>query len=372
MVLPAGIDMHVHMRDGAQAYKEDWGSGTRSALAGGVTVVVDQPNTVPAITTPAILAERVQMAQQNSFCHFGINAGVTPAADLEGMAEAGALAFGETFAGPSSYAEELSREELSAALKRISSLKGLVTIHAEVVNGGDDTDLLAHDRLRPADGEIAAVEMVRDITPPGSRIHFCHISSADSINEIRKHNAGTIEVTPHHLYLSCESFDKDDPCGKVNPPLRPETVRKKLKASWDRIDVIASDHAPHSCADKKMPFSQAPSGLPGVQTMIPLLMADALAGNLVLSEIIAKTSEKPAEILGIPPAGFSPGMRADFAVYPRKTTPIHADMLSSRAGWTPYEGMDGVFPETVLMSGMVVYEQGEYTRSDPVWFRGRG
>ncbi|MFH0968788.1 MAG: dihydroorotase, partial [Methanobacteriota archaeon] len=141
IVVPAGVDMHVHMRDGTQAYKEDWESGTRSALAGGVTVVIDQPNTIPPIITPGQLLDRVHLASEKTYCHFGINGGVTPDADLEGMSKVGAMAFGETFAGPSSYGAAITKEDLTAAMARISRLNGLITIHAEIVTEGDDKDL---------------------------------------------------------------------------------------------------------------------------------------------------------------------------------------------------------------------------------------
>ncbi|PKL59127.1 MAG: dihydroorotase, partial [Methanomicrobiales archaeon HGW-Methanomicrobiales-4] len=262
IVVPAGVDMHVHMRDGVQAYKEDWESGTRSALAGGVTVVIDQPNTIPPITTAERLLDRVHLASEKAYCHFGINGGVTDDADLEGMSKAGAMAFGETFAGPSSYGEAISKEDLSTAMARISRLKGLITVHAEVVTEGDDTDLTAHDRLRPAIGEQNAVSMIQSIPPPGSRVHYCHISSADTISDIKTHEAGTIEVTPHHLFLSYESFSHTDSRVKVNPPVRTDHERRRLWESWDRIDVIASDHAPHTLYEKSGPFPQVPSGIP--------------------------------------------------------------------------------------------------------------
>lgn len=372
LVVPAGVDMHVHMRDGAQAYKEDWGSGTRSALAGGVTVVIDQPNTIPPVTTPELLRDRVLLASEKSYCRFGINGGVTKDADLEGMAKAGAMAFGETFVGPSSYGEAVSKEELISAMARISDFDGLITIHAETVTEGDDEDLITHDHLRPATGEQNAVSMMRSITPPGSRVHYCHISSADTISDIKRHDAGTIEVTPHHLFLSYERFRKADTYAKVNPPLRSESERRRLWESWDNIDVIASDHAPHTIPEKSESFSQAPSGIPGVETMIPLLMAGVLNGRITLPDLIAKTSTNPAEILGIPKAGFDPGMRADFALYPHRAEVIEIDRLSSRAEWSPYEGMEAVFPGQVIMSGTLVYDQGEFTRSHPVWIQGRG
>ncbi|MDD1729467.1 MAG: dihydroorotase [Methanospirillum sp.] len=372
MVLPAGVDMHVHMRDGSQAYKEDWESGTKSALAGGVTVVVDQPNTIPQITTPELLADRVALAGEHSFCHFGINAGVTPEADLTGMAKGGAMAFGETFAGPSSYGEALSRTDLHSALTRIEELDGLATLHAEMVREGDDTSLPAHDRLRSISGERAAVQMIMELAPPDLRLHFCHISAADTVSDIRSTGNATIEVTPHHLFLSLESFQSENSYGKVNPSLRTEKERKRLWGCWEQIDVVASDHAPHTVSEKSSSFEKAPSGIPGVGTMIPLLMTEVIKGRISLADVIYKTSVNPARILGILPAGYEPGMRADFALYPKEGTPIHADEIFSKAGWTPYEGQIGVFPELVLMSGEVAFDNGTCIRTDPRWMQGRG
>ncbi len=371
-VVPAAIDMHVHMRDGVQAYKEDWRSGSMSALAGGVTMVVDQPNTIPAITSPEIFLQRVNMAASQSLCQFGINAGVTPDADIEGMAKAGAMAFGETFAGPSSYGEALSREDLQSLMNRITHAGGLMTMHAEVVQEGDDTTLALHNSLRSIQGEREAVEMIMDTAPDNAKIHFCHISSAETIRAISKNPKGTIEVTPHHLFLSIESFSSEDTQGKVNPPLRPEASRRKLWEYWDQIDVIGSDHAPHTVTEKSKSFEEAPSGIPGVETMIPLLMAEVCKGKISLQSVIEKTSLRPAQILGINPAGYNPGMRADFALYPKTTESISVERLHSKAGWTPYEGFEAIFPETVVMAGVSVYHQGDFQETHPEWIQGRG
>ncbi|MFH0966986.1 MAG: dihydroorotase, partial [Methanobacteriota archaeon] len=233
-------------------------------------------------------------------------------------------------------------------------------------------NLATHDHLRPALGEQNAVSMIRSITPPGSHVHYCHISSADTMSDIKKHAAGTIEVTPHHLFLTYESFSHADTRVKVNPALRIDYERRRLWNNWARIDVIASDHAPHTISEKSEPFPLAPSGIPGVETMIPLLMAEVLKGKISLPDLIAKTSTNPAAILGIPTAGFEPGMRADFALYPHRPESIDIDRLSSKAGWSPYEGMEAVFPEQVIMSGDMVLDQGTFIRSNPVWLQGRG
>jgi dihydroorotase len=367
-VLPAATDMHVHMRGGTQRAKEDWESGTKSALAGGVTIVVDQPNTVPPITSPGTLHARVLEARENALCHFAVNSGVTPDTPLPAMWSAGALAFGEVFFAPSSYGEAVTPQELGTALARIHSLGGLATIHAEEVIPGPDTTLASHTRVRSPEGELRAVREVLRANTAGCRLHFCHLSTGASVDAA----PGSVEATPHHLFLSHELFQDTDAFGKVNPPLRSERERKDLLLRWKRIDVIASDHAPHTIAEKQQPFSDAPSGVPGVETTLPLLLAAVLEKTISLPEVIAKTSSNPAAILGIPPAGFAPGCRGDFALFKKQAVPIDPDNLHSRCGWTPFEGMKGVFPSQVIMDGTVVYEDGEFYRGNPSWIAGKG
>lgn len=368
LVLPGAIDMHVHLRGGVQSAKEDWKSGSMSALAGGVTVVVDQPNTIPPITTPDALQARVREAQEHSYCSFAVNSGVTPDTPLESMWQAGALAFGETFFAPSSYGDAISDAALRPALERIRALGALATIHAETVEDAVDTGLVFHDRVRSPEGELRAVKAVSGLNEGGCRLHFCHLSTKRSIDAAQ----GSVEVTPHHLFLSLEDFDARDPVGKVNPPLRTEKERKQLWGRWDRIDVIASDHAPHTREEKAQPFSTAPSGICGVETMLPLLLARVMDGKCSLQSVIEKTSYRPAEILGIPRAGFSVGDRADFALYDKIPAPVMPELLHSKCGWTPFEGHLALFPVTVIREGRVVYREGEFFREEPVWFSGKG
>lgn len=369
-VLPAAIDMHVHMRGGPQSAKEDWATGSKSALAGGVTVVLDQPNTIPPITAPDILRARVLDAQSHSLCSFAINSGVTHDTPIRSMWSAGVMAFGETFFAPSSYGEAITPGELESALREISALGALATIHAEEVGPGDDNDLATHDRIRSAAGELRAVREVGRCNTPGCRLHFCHMSTRDSV--IAASALGSVEATPHHLFLSRERFVKTDAMGKVNPPLRSEKEQKSLWEAWDKITVIASDHAPHTAAEKQVAFSNAPSGIPGVETMVPLLMAAVLEKRISLTDVIRKTSQAPAELLGIPCAGFDPGQRADFGLYPKNAVAIDPDSLHSRCGFSPFSGLPAVFPRVVILGGEVVYEEGEFTLGSPQWFAGKG
>ena len=367
-VLPAAVDIHVHMRGRSQSAKEDWVSGSRSALAGGVTVVVDQPNTIPPLTTPEAFAARVREAQEHSVCSFAINGGVAPGTPLEALWEAGAMAFGEIFFASSSYGEALDSAELSHAFRRIRALGGLATIHAEGIAPGEDTGLAAHDALRSPKLEREAVIAVQSGNRDDCRLHFCHLSTAASVDAAQ----GSVEVTPHHLFLSREMTGDADSRFKVNPPVRSEDERKRLWERWDRIDIIASDHAPHTVEEKALPFPDAPSGVPGVETMVPLLMAEMLEKRITLPELIRKTATAPAALIGIPPAGFAPGDRADFALYPRSITPVEPELLHSRCGWTPFEGFPAIFPGLVILGGEIAYQEGEFFSTHPVWYPGKG
>ena len=370
LVLPAATDIHVHMRGGPQSLKEDWKTGSMSALAGGTTLVVDQPNTAPPLATPEAFSRRVEEAHLHSRCHFAINSAVTRQTPFRLMEQEGAMAFGETFFGASSYGDTIRPETLRHALTEIVRFSGLVTVHAETVRTGKDGDLLRHGEARSVAGEVEAVHAVERLNRVACRLHFCHLSSARAVDAVR---ASSFEVTPHHLLLSTEMFrNSADPKGKVNPPLRPDHERRDLMRLWDRIPIIASDHAPHTLAEKQGLFCDAPSGIPGVETMMPLLVKRVLDHTISPGSLIEKTSANPALLLGIKKAGFSTGDRADFAIFPKSAIRIHADDLHSRSGWTPYEGMPAVFPSKVIMNGMTVFDEGVFFPGNPLWFYGKG
>ncbi|NYT05634.1 MAG: amidohydrolase family protein [Methanomicrobiales archaeon] len=368
LCLPGGVDMHVHMRGGPQSEKETWSSGSRSALAGGVTVVIDQPNQVPPVRNPPSFQARREEAERESLCNFGINGAVRPDADIEGLWRAGATAFGETFAAASSYGEAVGYDALAALLRRIRPLGALVTIHAEKVREGQDVSLSVHNALRTGTGEAEAVSEVANLNPEGGALHFCHLSCIHAIDAA----CGSIEVTPHHLFLSYEMFADSDGRGKVNPPLRSEKARKKVWSRWERIDVIASDHAPHTRSEKNGAFPGVPSGIPGVETMIPLLLAAVYERRISLASVVEKTSSTPARLLGMKAPGCRPGCRADLALYPEEPRPVDPDALHSRAGWSPYAGMPAVFPDIVLVSGDIAFDNGDFSGNRGAWLPGRG
>lgn len=365
LAVPAACDMHVHMRDGVQAAKEDWASGTMSAVAGGVSTVVDQPNSIPPNETKTDFLNRTKLAKEKSYVNFGINGSVTEKADYKGLIEAGALAFGEMFAGASSYGSALSSKTMDRALFVLSKFNALVTVHAEEVLTSEVNTLKEHCLSRPVFGESAVIKLVNSVSH-GARLHYCHISSAESFDLIE----GTFEATPHHLFLNIESAkNEDDARFKMNPPLRSKKEQTKLFSEFEKIPVIASDHAPHTYAEKSVEFSKAPSGIPGVETMMPLLMNAVFEKKLSLESVLAKTVANPCSILNIEAPQISVSGRADIALYPREPTKIKAEELHGKADWTPYEGMNGVFPLLTLVNGTVVYDRGEFFRGDAVMFK---
>jgi dihydroorotase len=358
------------MRGGEERQKEDWAAGTRAALAGGVALVVDQPNTVPPITTTAQLEARIGEARSEAVCHFAVNGALMADCDFKGLWRAGAALFGEGFLAPSTRGDAIEAGQLRDLIARVAGLGATASIHAEEILPLADTNPLEHALARPAAGEERAIGQAIAANAAGCRLHFCHLSTAGAVMAAR--GRGTLEVTPHHLLLSLEAFMECGGRGKVNPPLRSEGERQELFRSWDAIDVVASDHAPHTSAEKAAPWESAPAGLPGVETMLPLLVYECLQGSIDLPSLIAKTSRNPAAILGVQPPGLSVGDRADIAIFPREPTKITAEALHSKAGWTPFEGRNAVFPETVCLAGECVYRGGEYQSGHPMFFPGKG
>ncbi|MDR3102438.1 MAG: dihydroorotase [Methanocalculaceae archaeon] len=370
--IPAAIDMHVHMRDGLQAAKEDWASGTAAAVAGGVAAVVDQPNTVPPMETVANFTARVTRAKEKSFCHFAINGSVMENSDLSGLWHAGVLAFGEMFVAPSSYGQVLSLEMIRSALVELDKAEALVMVHAEEVKPGEMRSLAEHAVSRPISGEAAAVDLVNSLAPAGTKLHYCHMSGVESISRAAARPGTTCEVAPHHLFLSCEEHDAADTRFRTNPPLRTRAERLALWRVFDAVPVIASDHAPHTRTEKAQPFESAPSGVPGVETMLPLLMNAVFEGKIPLASVIEKTVINPYNILGLTTPELGVGSRADIAIYAEKPRTIHSEDLHSRCDWTPYEGTPGLFPETTIVGGIPAWHRNEFSRGGHLWFAGKG
>lgn len=360
LVLPGAIDVHVHFRDPGPNYKEDWASGSASAAAGGVTTVVDQPNTVPRTMDGRSFEEKLDIARHRSYVDYGLNGGP---GKIDELKSAGASAIGEIF----SY--EHSDADLAAILGQVEKAGMLASLHAEdgVIIKEKTAELLGrHDPevyslARPAKAEAAAIEKACAWV---KRLHICHLSSDQGLAAVeegrRAGRAVTAEVAPHHLLLNDKDYKKQGSYLKMNPPLRRKADNDAL---WQAlrsgsIDILASDHAPHLPEEKREDIWEAPPGVPGVETMLPLLLMAVKRNLLTLERLVDAISARPAKIFGlVGKGGIERGRDADLIIIDSKAiTKINADRLHSRAEWTPYQGKEAIFPKMTIVRGRVVYD----------------
>jgi dihydroorotase len=383
LTLPAGIDVHVHFREPGMTAKENWYTGSCAAAAGGVTTVIDQPNTIPPTTDRRSFEQKLKLARKKSIVDFGINGGVTENVEkLKELWNLGVTAFGEIFMAESTGGLNINEKTFEEALVEIKHLNALATIHAEdekmrlelegLFKGDISPDY--HSIVRPNACEAAAVQKALELVSRLKvRAHFCHLSTLEAIGMIRKEKylarkenkapLFTSEVTPHHLFLSTRDWERLRSFGKMNPPLRGNHSIKALVNGINdgTIDMVASDHAPHLESEKDVDLRVAPSGVPGVETLMPLMLAAVRKNILPLAQMIMLTSWNPAKAFGLDTQGkgrLEVGFDADLIIVdPRAIQPIKAEMLHSKAGWTPFEDMDAVFPQYTLSRGEVIWAE---------------
>ncbi|WP_435196845.1 dihydroorotase [Natronomonas sp. EA1] len=363
LLLPGMIDAHVHFREPGASHKEDWTTGSRSAAAGGVTTVVDQPNTSPPTTTGEAFDEKAALAAP-SLVDYGLNGGVTPEWDPDSLLEKPLFALGEVFLADSTGDMGIDLGLFSDAVARAAEADVPVTVHAEdatLFNQGakDRDDADAWSAFRTPEAEAAAVERACEAaSDTGATVHIAHTSTPEGVDIA--HDAGlTCEVTPHHLFLSRDDLPELGTFGRMNPPLRSEERREEVfeRLADGTVDIVATDHAPHTRAEKDASIWDAPSGVPGVETALPLLLEEARQGTLSYERVRDVTAKNPAEIFGLDSKGtIEEGKDADLVlVDPDAAREIRGEYLHSKCGWTPFEGNLGVFPELTMVRGTVVY-----------------
>ena len=357
LILPGCVDMHVHLRDPGFTEKEDFPSGTRSAALGGVTTVVDMPNTRPPVTTAEALNDKWARCRGRAAVDYGLFA--APRSETAVAQLDGATAF-KVYMAESTGNLQVDEPALADVLQATSAHRRLVVAHAEDARkfkDGPPATLLEHSQARPRESETSAIQSLDKIRGE-AQVHIAHVTCVEALNAVPE--GVTTEVTPHHLLLDfrrpLRAF------GKVNPPLRSPEDRQAL---WDayaggRIDAVATDHAPHTREEKEVPFDEAPSGLPGLATAFPLLLRQVKAEHLSLDRLVRTMAVRPAEILGIPKGRIEVGRDADLIVVDaRHVAKITARRVRYKCGWTPFDGMEGVFPRTVYLRGERIVEDGE-------------
>ncbi|UCF07272.1 MAG: dihydroorotase [Thermoplasmata archaeon] len=362
LVLPAAVDAHVHFREPGMTHKEDFESGTACAAHGGISCVLDMPNTQPPTTTVDALNEKIRLASEKAHVDFGIYAGITKDSDIEGLSKL-ATAFKIYLATTTGELLFDDWEALGNVFNRIDKTEKKVAVHCEDNNLIDKTaqpeTLEDHHKSRPNQCEAQAIEKVLALWPK-PQLHICHVSTMEGVDLVRKADVSS-EVSPHHLLLNHRA--NLEARGKVNPPLRD---MKDQEALWDafskgEIDIVASDHAPHTPEEKEK-FTEAPSGVPGVETMLPLLLVHVKLDRLDLSKLVRAVSERPAKMFGLNKGVLEVGRDADIIMVDmRKEKEIKTKKLHYKCGWTPYERFTAVFPRFTFVRGEMIVEDWELT-----------
>ncbi len=333
--MPGMIDAHVHLREPGATHKETFLTGTAAALAGGVVALLDMPNNNPPVTDAPTLAAKKRIAAGSALCDYGFYLGAT--------------------AGNASAAPELAPE--------VAGLKVYLGATYGPLLLQDLSALLAHFQNWPPDKPIAvhaegiSVAAVLALAAIYRRpVHICHVSRAEEMILIRAAKERglpvTCEVTPHHLFLSEEDALALGPFGYMKPTLG---SRKDLEALWanlDAVDIVASDHAPHTREEKQGP--EPPPGVPGLETTLPLLLTAMVEGRISRERLIELTFRNPARIFRVEP----PDARVEVEIGPRRA--ISSAELKTLCGWTPFEGMEvRATIRRVFIRGQKVYEDGQ-------------
>lgn len=361
IILPGFTDPHVHLRDPGMTAKEDFSTGTLSAVHAGVTCVLDMPNTKPSVTDMNTLMEKKSAIRGRSFVDYGLFAAVTPNINAKMLAP---LVPGfKLFMGSTTGNILLNDdEELVPAVTNALSTGKRVSVHAEddsLITRETENCTRDHLRNRPAKAEWNAISRLASHFK-GQRINICHLTTSEGLDLARA--AGfTTEVTLHHMM-----FDVDRCPGaeyKVNPPIRDVNARDALFKRFTAGDIgmIGTDHAPHTVEDKAQEFDAAPGGIPGVETTMPMIMNMVRKDIIPLKLAVDMGAKNPGEAFGLRKGRIAPGYDADFAIFDmRESRRIDVPSLHSKCGHSPYGGMEAVFPDTVIIRGEVQVQDGEF------------
>lgn len=335
--LPGLIDVHVHLREPGATQKEDFGTGTMAAVAGGYTQILDMPNNTPPTTSPLALNQKIEAAKGRIWCDLGFNFGAT-ASSVQYFGEVSDKVFGlkvymNQTTGPLLIEGEGERDLI---FKSWSSTLPIM-VHAE----GETVE--------------AAIKLAKKYN---KSLHVCHVT-ADQIGAIgkaKKENVSiSCEVCPHHLFLNQSDLQKLGPFGLMKPPLLSKKDQEKLWSKIDKIDMISTDHAPHTKEDKR-DQSTVKFGVPGLETTLPLMLQAVEEGRISLKKLIDMTSENPGKIFSLPTQD-----KTYIEVDTTKRFKIPNTGLFTKCGWTPFVGMKAVGKVAkVVMRGETIFENGKF------------
>lgn len=382
IVMPGVIDSHVHLYDPRHPFREDFQNGSAAAAAGGITSVIVTPFDT-SMLTPKMIKNIIEFGQRESVIDFGLHAGKMTAdsiKDIPKLATLGIKSF-KAFTCALYRIEDPVLEKLMAGIKNIG---GIVFVHAEddkVLQKRTERllkegrrDPLAHAESCPNEAEEKAIQKVIMLAKrTGCKLHLAHITTRQGIELVKKAKdkrmSVTSEICPHYLLFTREDMQRLGPYLKVNPALK---TSEECEALWNAlargiIDIVSSDHAPRTKAEKEVGWENiwtAQVGVPSVETLLPLMLSEGVAkGRLTLERLVDALCTKPAQIFGLYPRKgvLREGSDADLVIVDlKKEATITAEKMHYKVGWTPYEGMriKGV-PVMTILRGIVVAENGD-------------
>jgi len=359
IILPGAVDPHVHFRDPGMTHKEDFITGSTAALYGGVTCVLDMPNTKPPVTNMSSLDEKRQTIKGRSFVDYGLFAALTSRTDPEKLAPkvCGFKLFMGSTTGDILVNDDNTIYKIMSSVQRTGKR---VSVHAEdnsMIGYAEEKNNRDHLRNRPVAAEHSAINRLARYK--GMKINICHITDAGSAMLASSFGFLT-EVTTHHLFFDDGVSEKAE--FKVNPPLRDGKTKEKLYKAFseNKITMFGTDHAPHTIDEKHREYNDAPSGIPGVETYVPMMMSMVKQGKVQLNSLVKMACEAPAEAFGLNKGKIEKGYDADLMIFDmRNTKRIKEKEMHSKAGYTVYEGWDAVFPDMVYVRGELQLKNGE-------------
>jgi dihydroorotase len=385
-LLPGVIDSHVHFREPGLTHKEDLESGSLGAVMGGVTAVFEMPNTDPLTVSAEAVADKVKRGHHRMHCDFAFYVGATRenTRDLGELERRPGVAGVKVFMGSSTGSLLIEDDDgVRAVLEAVSRR---AAFHSEDeyrlrdrANLRIPNDPRSHPVWRdPAAALMATQRLIRLARETGKRVHVLHVTTKDEIAFLAGHkDVATAEATPAHLTLAApDCYERLGTLAQLNPPVRDDVHRQGIWGGIAEgvIDSIGSDHSPHTREEKAKPYPASPSGMAGVQTLVPLMLDHVNAGHLSLERFADMTSAGPARIFGIARKGrIAEGYDADLTVVDlKRKRRITDEWIASRAGWSPYNGYEvSGWPIGTVVRGHKVMWEGaliEKARGERVHF----
>jgi dihydroorotase len=372
-LIPGVLDPQVHFRDPGNTHKEDLYTGSCAAAAGGVTSFFEMPNTEPATTTPELMAEKKKMASKKCIVNYNFFIGATPD-------NVDVLNTVENVPGIKIFMGSSTGNLLVNLEKDLDNIFGngsrLIAVHAEdenMLNAAkekfkDSENIHDHYVMRGPESALKATQLAVKLSKKYKRrLHILHMTTEEEADFLRieKEDFISAELCPQHFLLKApDIYDKIGNYAKMNPPIREARHGKALfQALKDGvIDLIATDHAPHTVEEKEVAFLKAPAGMPGVETSLPLLLDQANKGNCSLQDVVKWMCEMPCLKYKVKNKGFlKEGYDADLVLVDMKKEKAPENgKLFNKANWTPYNGMliKG-WPVITIVNGNIVFDKGK-------------